>query len=343
MQNNNKIKILVATNSSEIINKIKNNISQSYNIISCFNSLHTLKTILNENISLIILDEKINQEIFHQPLFSFINDISITKDIPIIMLLKNHETILFNNYGINGNSYDLLQLNSNISSLISNSFRVFSSTEDIKNFITSFILALEARDIYSRNHSSRVSKFAAAIAEEMSLSHNGIAMIELAGLFHDIGKIGIPDKILLKPGKLDDDEFNIIKKHPVISEKICSPINYFSQLLPIIRHHHERIDGRGYPDKLVGTDIPLGARIIAVADAFDALTSNRAYRQAFTLERAFNILKEGAGTQWDKEIIQLFLKNFNEKKIIKLLSQSMASNYVKKENLLLGTIFSQKK
>ena len=129
-----------------------------------------------------------------------------------------------------------------------------------------------------------------------------------AGLVHDIGKIGIPDLILLKPDRLTPAEFEIIKRHSLIGEEICRPLRSAALLTPAIRHHHERWDGTGYPDGLRATAIPLSARIVAIADAFDAMTTDRPYRPAMSLLEARAILEQGRGTQWDPELAQLFLQ-----------------------------------
>jgi HD-GYP domain-containing protein (c-di-GMP phosphodiesterase class II) len=129
-----------------------------------------------------------------------------------------------------------------------------------------------------------------------------VEKIRTAALFHDIGKIGVSEAALLHPGKLTDEMFEDIKRHPVIGETILKPLFDDREFLDVVRHHHERYDGRGYPDGLVGDDIPLGARIVGVADAFDAMISDRPYRSARPLSEALQILRDGAGTQWDPEL-----------------------------------------
>ena len=172
------------------------------------------------------------------------------------------------------------------------------------NVVFSLAQALEARDDYSMNHSQRTSDYAERLAREIGYANP--ERIRTAGLLHDIGKIGVRDNVLLKPGILEPEEFELIKKHPTIGERICASITGFHPLLPIIRNHHEHFDGNGYPDGLKGKDIPLGARIIAVADTFDALTSNRPYRNALSREKAVSILRERAGIQWDEDLVAIF-------------------------------------
>ena len=166
---------------------------------------------------------------------------------------------------------------------------------------------VETRDSETRGHSERVSGFSAVIAKEMGLSAEEIELIRLAGLFHDIGKIGVPDAILLKNGPLTGEEYSQIKKHPAEGELILSTYTPFERLLPIVRGHHERFDGTGYPDGLAGEQICLGARITAVADSFDAMISNRTYRSGMAFERAVGELVRGKGGQFDGQVVDAVL------------------------------------
>ena len=143
---------------------------------------------------------------------------------------------------------------------------------------------VEAKDVYTRGHSDRVSKYALLIGEKLNLSEEEMKTIRIGSLFHDIGKIGIPDSILLKESKLSDDEYSEIKNHPTIGVHILSNATIFKDIIPIVKHHHERYDGKGYPSQLKGEDIPFLARIVAVADTFDAMTSRRSYRNALDLD-----------------------------------------------------------
>ena len=166
--------------------------------------------------------------------------------------------------------------------------------------------AVETRDKETRGHSERVSNLASDLAQALQLPNDQIELIRTAGLFHDIGKIGVPDSILLKNGPLTDDEFREIQNHPIMGENILITYAPLKAALPIIRSHHERYDGRGYPDKLAGDEICLGARIIAVADSFDAMISNRTYRLGLGLEKTLQELQRGKGTQFDPYIVDAF-------------------------------------
>ncbi len=166
---------------------------------------------------------------------------------------------------------------------------------------------VEAKDPYTRGHSDRVSAFSVLIGKYLGLSDADLKTLEVGGLFHDIGKIGIPDSILLKEAKLTDDEYSEIKNHPSIGAHILCNAAIFQDIIPIVKHHHERYDGHGYPGKLQGEDIPYMARIAAVADTFDAMTTKRTYRDPVPLEVVRAEIVKCSGTQFDPEIAKVFL------------------------------------
>ena len=166
---------------------------------------------------------------------------------------------------------------------------------------------VEAKDPYTKGHSDRVSAYSVLIGEALGLSKDMLRTLEVGGLFHDIGKIGIPDAILLKESKLTDEEYSAIKNHPAIGAHILCNAEVFKDIIPIVKHHHERYDGRGYPGKLKGEDIPYLARIAAVADAFDAMTSKRTYRDSLPIDVVRSEIENNLGTQFDPEIGKVFL------------------------------------
>lgn len=168
--------------------------------------------------------------------------------------------------------------------------------------------AIEARDAHTYGHSRQVTRYAVRLAEELGLSGEELELIDYAGLLHDVGKIGIRDYILLKPDKLDDDEFAVMKGHPRIGVKIIERVRGLRPTLALIEAHHERFDGKGYPLGLRGEEIPLGARILAIADAFEAMTADRAYRPAMPTEQALAILLSGRGAAWEPRLVDLFVE-----------------------------------
>ena len=171
---------------------------------------------------------------------------------------------------------------------------------------------VEAKDAYTRGHSDRVSAYSVLIGEALGLSEDDLKTLKIGGLFHDMGKIGIPDSILLKTDKLDDEEYSEIKNHPAIGAHILSNATIFKDIIPIVKHHHERFDGHGYPGKLKGEEIPYLARIATVADSFDAMTSKRSYRDSLPIDVVKEEIKKNSGTQFDPEIAEVFLKILDE-------------------------------
>jgi putative nucleotidyltransferase with HDIG domain len=163
--------------------------------------------------------------------------------------------------------------------------------------------ALEAKDAYTRGHSERVAKLGRRIACELGLDADQMAAVGEAGLLHDVGKIGVPEPTLQKVGPLTSEEWQVMRRHPLVGAQIVAPFEFFSRSASFIRHHHERWDGSGYPDGLAGAAIPLGARIIAVADVFDALTSRRPYRAAVSREAAVSQLLDEAGRTLDAHVV----------------------------------------
>ncbi|HMQ35456.1 MAG TPA: response regulator [Chloroflexaceae bacterium] len=168
--------------------------------------------------------------------------------------------------------------------------------------------AIDARDAHTYGHSRQVTRYAVRLAEVAGLPPERVALLDYAGLLHDVGKIGIRDYILLKPGGLSDEEFAIMRRHPQIGVKIIERVRGLRRTLPIIEAHHERWDGKGYPHGLAGEAIPLEARILAIADSFEAMTADRAYRPAMAAEEALAILLRGRGTAWDADLVELFVE-----------------------------------
>ncbi|MBY0586892.1 HD-GYP domain-containing protein [bacterium] len=201
----------------------------------------------------------------------------------------------------------LLQVTSIMVATHGRNVALFQESEDLTvAVVRTLVNAIEARDSYTRGHSERVGQLGRRLARQMGLGRDVCEQTYVAGLLHDIGKIGLPDQILRKEGRLTPEEFDQIKRHPSIGFQILTGIDKLAYVLPGVLHHHERVDGAGYPAGLVGDNIPQQARILAVADSWDAMTSVRPYRQAMPFDRAEEILLEGAGSQWDESIVHLF-------------------------------------
>ncbi|HOP62024.1 MAG TPA: HD-GYP domain-containing protein [Spirochaetota bacterium] len=193
---------------------------------------------------------------------------------------------------------------------------------DFHQFVEGLTKTIELRDLYTSGHSKRVSELSELLAREMKLTEKECEYIHLAGHLHDIGKIGIPDGILLKTGRLSDAEFSVMQQHPVIGAEIFLNQKGLEKMAGIIRHHHERFDGKGYPDSLKGNEIPLGASIISVADSFDAMTTYRSYRSGIHPSDAVKEIILNRGTQFNPDIVDIFNKLYKKDpfKIISIIS-----------------------
>jgi len=223
--------------------------------------------------------------------------------IGIISVYKREE------YNFPESTVNLLSTFANNTAVAIKNARLFETiTKNYSDTIQSLALALEAKDRYTRGHSERVTDFAVMIAKEMNLNEKDINTLRFAGKLHDIGKIAVSDKILLKEEKLTLTEYADIKMHPERGAELLKPLSFLQEAAVIIRHHHERFDGQGYPDGLKGEEIPLLARILSVADAFDAMTSERPYRASFTQQQALQEIVSCAGTQFDPQVVEVFRK-----------------------------------
>ena len=211
--------------------------------------------------------------------------------------------------------YLLNFLTEKASFLIENMALYENINDNLFSTLYAFVETIEAKDPYTKQHSTRVTGYAMSIASNMGCSQEEIDALNVSGNLHDIGKIGIPDSILLKSGRLTEEEFKIIKKHPIIGSNIIGHLGMWTDEQEIIRHHHERWDGNGYPDTLKGKEISFLSRILSVADVFDALISDRSYRKRMSDDVAVGIIQEGAGSQFDPEIVDVFLKLYSQGKI----------------------------
>lgn len=215
--------------------------------------------------------------------------------------------------GINVGADDFLSKPIDFSELLARTrslLRLKQYTDELENAETvlfSLALSIEARDPYTRGHCDRLAAMSAQLGQRLRLPEEDIRSLRRGGIVHDIGKVVVPDAVLLKPGALTREEFAVIQKHPAAGERICAPLKTFRSVLPVIRHHHERYDGSGYPDGLRGAETPLSARILQLADVYDALTTDRVYRTAVPAEEALAIMNDEAQRGWwDRELFGIF-------------------------------------
>jgi len=213
---------------------------------------------------------------------------------------------------------DILAKLSQQAAIAINKAQLYTDLDDLFfSTIKAIAESIEFKDPYTRGHCERIRRFSVSVAQEMKLSPADIKDMEIAALLHDLGKIGVPESILKKVEKLNDEDWKVIKKHPAIGAEILSSIKQFKSIVPIVRHHHERMDGKGYPDGLKADQIPLKSKIIAVCDAFDAMTSERVYRRGVSDEEAIEELKRNIGSQFDGSCVDAFINIYKRDFVVK--------------------------
>jgi putative two-component system response regulator len=201
---------------------------------------------------------------------------------------------------------DRTELLARVRSLLKLKFRT-DELERAESVLFSLARSIEGKDPYTHGHCERLAEESVLLGDQVGLSDDQITALRRAGVVHDIGKVAVPDAILLKPGRLTPEEWEVIRQHPIVGERICAPLKSFRSVLPIIRHHHERYDGSGYPDGLRGAEIPIAARVLQIVDVYDALTTERPYKKAFSPADALTTMcEEVAKGWWDPQIFDTF-------------------------------------
>lgn len=328
---NSKYKIMAVDDESGILDSLSVFLKRSgYTLTGITNPIEAIELLKHEHYDLLILDFLMTPLHGNQ----VVEEIrKFDKDL-YILLLTGHKDLAppldtirkldIQGYCEKGDKFDqlLLLIESGLKSIaqmneikrINN--KLSNTYERLENAYLESIQTLrytvEAKDKYTRGHSDRVSAFSTLIGQKLGLSAEDIKTLEIGGLFHDIGKIGVPDSIIQKTDKLTDDEYSQIKNHPSIGAHILSNATIFKNIIPIVKHHHERYDGHGYPSQLKGTNIPYLARITTIADSFDAMTSKRTYRDSLPLEVVKSEFKNNKGTQFDPELTDVFLDILNK-------------------------------
>ena len=319
-------KIIAVDDESGIIDSLSVFLKRSgYQLIGITDPLEAIERVKTEHFDLMLLDyimtpihgDKVVEEIrkFNDTLYILL----LTGHKDLAPPLETIRKLSIQGYCEKSDKFDqlLLLIESAIKSIeqmnmiASINLELQKSKEDLEKAylesIQSLRFTVEAKDKYTKGHSDRVSEYSVLIGKEIGLSHEEIKKLRIGGLFHDIGKIGVPDSILLKAEQLTDEEYSEIKNHPSIGKHILSSASIFSDIVPIVYHHHENYDGTGYPGKIKGEEIPLLARITAIADTFDAMTSSRSYRDALSLDVAKTEIERCSGTQFDPKLVEAFL------------------------------------
>lgn len=323
---NKNYKIIAVDDEEGIIDSLSIFLNRSgYSFTGVTNPIEAIEKIKNEHFDLMILDFIMTP--FHGD--QVVEEIrKFNKDL-YILLLTGHkdlapplETIRrldIQGYCEKSDKFDQLLL------LIESGIKSIAQMKEIKKIntelsstyekleraylesIETLRFTVEAKDTYTRGHSDRVSSYSVLIGEKLGLPESDLKILKIGGLFHDIGKIGVPDSIIQKETKLTDDEYSEIKNHPSIGAHILSSAEIFKDIIPIVKHHHEKYDGNGYPGKLKGEEIPFLARIASVADSFDAMTSRRTYRDSLSIDTVISEFHRCRGTQFDPVITDAFL------------------------------------
>lgn len=316
-------KILIVDDNPVNVELIKAQLKPyAYSLISALDGEEALKKISQEAPDLVLLDLMMPKVSGYEVCRS-IKQNKDTQFIPVIVitaLSELNDKLKAIELGADDflvKPFNKLELTTRIKSLL-NLKALHDDVDRSENILFSLVKALEAKDFYTRGHSERVASYGVALARRLGVDEKEIEVLRKGALLHDIGKIGVKEDVLLKAGRLSPEELEHIKTHPSVGFDICKPLKSLSPCLCVIRNHHERIDGEGYPDHLKGKEIPLIAKIISVADGYDAMTTDRPYRKKMQKEDALKIFeKEKMSGQWDPTIVETFiglLRSRNEKK-----------------------------
>jgi len=245
---------------------------------------------------------------------SFLRRLGGDPNIPPVIMLTGDGTERLAAQAMGCGAYDYFPKRSINSDILARAihqalekFRLDQQLEHTEQVIFTLAAAVEAKDPTTGNHLHRMTHYAVRLGQALRLDEHQLMILRYSAILHDIGKVGVSEAVLCKPGPLTEAEWEEMRRHPIIGERICAPLRFSHEVGPIIRHHHERWDGKGYADSLSREEIPLLARVISVADAFDAMSSDRPYRKALSLDETTRRLSEGAGTQWDPDITEVFL------------------------------------
>jgi putative two-component system response regulator len=270
-----------------------------------------LEALKENSFDLLLLDYKLPRE----DGVSFLRRVAGREDIPPVIMLTGVGDERVAAEAMRLGAYDYYPKDSISSEMLARAihqvlekFRLDQQLENTEQVIFTLAAAVEAKDPTAERHLQNIARYAVRLGQALGLEQHQLMLLRYGGILHDIGKVGVSEAILSKPGPLTEAEWEKMRQHPVIGERICAPLRFSHEVGPIIRHHHERWDGQGYVDSLSGEKIPLLARVISVVDAFDTMSSDRPYRKALPIDETVRRLSDGAGTQWDPAITRVFLE-----------------------------------
>lgn len=312
-----KAGIVIADDNPLAIALLNDSLSaEGYNVYICRNGLDALKTVQKLLPDIVLLDVVMPGMNGYDVCREIKND-EKTRFIPVIIITALDE-LQYKIKGIESGCDDFLtkpfnkmELLARVKSLVRVK-RLYDQLENTEAVIFAIAATVEARDPYTEGHLHRLAEYSSKLGKVIGLDQYDQQILHYGGILHDIGKIGISEAILGKKGHLTSPEYQLMKEHTRIGERICLPLRFSKQVGPIVRGHHERWNGKGYPDGFRSEDIPVGARIVSVVDAYDAMTTDRPYRKAMAVEKAIRILKNGAGKQWDPTLVDALLSGVLE-------------------------------
>jgi putative two-component system response regulator len=286
---------------------------QGYDVITASNGRDALNLVHREHPDLVLLDV-VMPEVSGLDVCASLKNVAETCLIPVVLVSAVQERTL-RLEGLDAGADDFLnkpidpeELYARVRSLI----RLKRLTDELESAESLFLTLgriIEARDPYTEDHCDRLAQYATALGRALALGQGDLDALQRGAFLHDVGKIAIPDHVLLKKGRLTVNEMTVMKQHPIIGDELCRTMRSLESVRPIVRHHHERLDGRGYPDGLAGDAIPLLARIVSVVDVFDALTTDRPYRKALTVPAALKMMRDDAKGGWcDAALVETFVE-----------------------------------
>ncbi|MFL5800515.1 MAG: HD domain-containing phosphohydrolase [Roseiflexaceae bacterium] len=308
-------RIMIVDDSREMASALAALLQLSGHTVELFSDgRHALAAIASDPPDLVILDVQM-PDLDGYAVCTALKRASTTWDIPVIMVTIEGERearLQGIEAGADGHlskPVDSRELELRIRSLLRNKRRI-DRLERAEAVIFALARAVEAKDSYTEGHLRRLERYAEAIGRRIDMEGEALIALRYGALLHDVGKVGIDEMIIRKSGPLTPAEYRVMQQHTIIGERIVQPLRLAASVGPIVRHHHERWDGRGYPDGLASTDIPLGARVVAVADAFDAMTTQRPYNRPLGFDEAIECLRNGAGVYWDPQVVGVFIDWF---------------------------------